>query len=127
MLNTHAEATFQIPDVTKVLAVPDLLKLYMQPAVVAMAERIETDLLAPVCVVHVEYAGGHGRDGDHGGDGGFGGDGAVRGEGAGERGEVSGGGSERRIRRCGRFRGSANSTRRARRACGRWWTARWER
>ena len=25
VLNTHAEATFQIPDVTKVLAVPDLL------------------------------------------------------------------------------------------------------
>lgn len=46
VLNTHAEATFQIPDVTKVLAVPDLLKVYMQPAVVAIAERIETDLLA---------------------------------------------------------------------------------
>src|SRR5437016_1372431 len=46
VLNTHAEATFQIPDVTKVLAVPDLLKLYMQPAVVALAERIEADLLA---------------------------------------------------------------------------------
>ena len=45
VLNTHAEATFQIPDVTKVLAVPDLLKLYMQPAVVAIAESIETDLL----------------------------------------------------------------------------------
>src|SRR6476660_4083086 len=45
ILNTHAEATFQIPDVTKILAVPDLLKLYMQPAVVALAERIETDLL----------------------------------------------------------------------------------
>src|ERR1700735_2919590 len=45
VLNTHAEATFQIPDVTKVLAVPDLLKLYMQPAVVAIAERIESDLL----------------------------------------------------------------------------------
>jgi P22 coat protein - gene protein 5 len=45
VLNTHAEASFQIPDVTKVLAVPDLLKLYMQPAVVAIAERIETDLL----------------------------------------------------------------------------------
>src|ERR1700732_5464436 len=45
VLNTHAAATFQIPDVTKVLAVPDLLKLYMQPAVVALAERIETDLL----------------------------------------------------------------------------------
>jgi len=46
VLNTHAEATFQIPDVTKVLAVPDLLRLYMQPAVVAIAERIETDTLS---------------------------------------------------------------------------------
>ena len=45
ILNTHAEATFQIPDVTKVIAVPDLLRLYMQPAVVALAERIESDLL----------------------------------------------------------------------------------
>src|ERR1700723_1707156 len=45
VLTTHVEATFQIPDVTKVVAVPDLLKLYMQPAVVAIAEKIETDLL----------------------------------------------------------------------------------
>jgi hypothetical protein len=45
VLDTHAEATFQIPDVTKVLAVPDLLKLYMQPAVIALAEKIEGDLL----------------------------------------------------------------------------------
>jgi hypothetical protein len=45
VLNSHVEATFQIPDVTKVLAVPDLLKVYMQPAVVAIAERVETDLL----------------------------------------------------------------------------------
>src|SRR5438067_7926768 len=45
VLNTHAEATFQIPDVTKVLAVPDLLKVYMQPAVVAIAEKIESDLM----------------------------------------------------------------------------------
>ena len=45
VLNTHAEATFQIPDVTKVLAVPDLLRVYMQLAVVAIAERIESDLL----------------------------------------------------------------------------------
>jgi hypothetical protein len=45
VLNTHAEATFQIPDVTKVLAVPDLLRLYMQPAVTALAEKIESDLL----------------------------------------------------------------------------------
>jgi hypothetical protein len=46
VLNTHAEATFQIPDVTKVLAVPDLLRVYMQPAVVAIAEKIESDLMA---------------------------------------------------------------------------------
>ena len=45
-LNTHVEATFQIPDVTKVLAVPDLLQIYMRPAVVAIAERIESDLLS---------------------------------------------------------------------------------
>jgi hypothetical protein len=45
VLNTHAEATFQIPDVTKVLAVPDLLKIYMEPAVAAIAQKIETDLL----------------------------------------------------------------------------------
>src|ERR1700681_3040429 len=45
VLNTHAEATFQVPDITKILAVPDLLKLYMQPAVVAIAERIESDVL----------------------------------------------------------------------------------
>src|SRR6266567_514364 len=45
VLNTHAEATFQIPDVTKVLAVPDLLKIYMQPCVAAIAQRVETDLL----------------------------------------------------------------------------------
>jgi len=45
VLNTHCEATFQIPDVTKVLAVPDLLQVYMRPAVVALAERIECDLL----------------------------------------------------------------------------------
>jgi hypothetical protein len=45
VLNTHAESTFQIPDVTKVLAVPDLLKIYMQPAVAAIAQSIETSLL----------------------------------------------------------------------------------
>src|SRR5450432_497241 len=45
VLNTHAEATFQIPDVTRVLAVPDLLRIYMQPAVIALAEKIESDLL----------------------------------------------------------------------------------
>src|SRR5207249_10430729 len=46
VLNTHAEATFQIPDVTKVLAVPDLLAVYMDPAVKAIAAKIEADLLS---------------------------------------------------------------------------------
>lgn len=45
VLNTHAEATFQIPDVTKALAFPELLKAYMQPAVIAIAQRVEHDLL----------------------------------------------------------------------------------
>jgi len=45
VLNTHVEATFLIPDVTKTLAVPDLLMTYMQPAVVAIGEKIERDLL----------------------------------------------------------------------------------
>lgn len=46
VLNTHCESTFAIPDVTKVLAVPDLLKVYLQPAVIAIAEKVETDLLS---------------------------------------------------------------------------------
>jgi hypothetical protein len=46
VLNRHAEATFTIPDATKVLTVPNLLDVYMQPAVIAIAEQIETDLLA---------------------------------------------------------------------------------
>jgi hypothetical protein len=46
VLNTHAEATFTIPDVTKVLAVPDLLRLYMAPAMNALAESVETSLLS---------------------------------------------------------------------------------
>ncbi len=45
VLNTHVEASFVLPDATKVVAVPDLLKLYMNPAIIAVAERIETDLL----------------------------------------------------------------------------------
>src|SRR5499426_2974313 len=45
VLNIYAEATFQIPDVTKVLAVPDLFRIYMEPAVAAIAQKIETDLL----------------------------------------------------------------------------------
>ncbi|HYM09900.1 MAG TPA: P22 phage major capsid protein family protein [Bryobacterales bacterium] len=45
VLNTHVEATFMVPDVTKVLAVPDLLMTYMHPAVIAIAENIERSLL----------------------------------------------------------------------------------
>ena len=93
VLNTHAEATFQIPDVTKVLAVPDLLKVYMQPAVVAIAEKIESDLLEPVRRFHGESrrsARPARRSPKRLID--AGGDGAVPGEGAGERAEVPGGG-----------------------------------
>src|SRR5437764_14500843 len=36
VLSTHVEATFQIPDITKVLAVPDLLNVYTHPPVVAI-------------------------------------------------------------------------------------------
>ena len=46
VLDTHAEASFQIPDVTKAIAQPDLLNLYLEPAVVAIATKIETDLLS---------------------------------------------------------------------------------
>lgn len=46
VLNSHAEATFQIPDVTKVLAVPELLQLYMHAAMAELGEKIESDLLA---------------------------------------------------------------------------------
>jgi hypothetical protein len=44
-LNTHVEASFQIPDVTKVLAYPDLMDVYMKPAVNAVATKVESDLL----------------------------------------------------------------------------------
>jgi len=45
VLNKHLEATFQIPDVTKVLAFPNLLQQYMRPAIIAIATQIETDLI----------------------------------------------------------------------------------
>src|SRR3984893_14978704 len=41
VLNTQGEASFQIPDVTRALAFPELMKAYMQPAVIAIASRIE--------------------------------------------------------------------------------------
>lgn len=44
VLNTHAEATFQIPDVVQALGHPQLLSMLMQPSMNALAERIEQDL-----------------------------------------------------------------------------------
>lgn len=45
VINTHAESSFQIPDVTRVLAHPELLNMYMMPAVISIAERIEQDIM----------------------------------------------------------------------------------
>lgn len=45
VLDTHAEATFTITDIAKVLANPDLLKMYMDPAIIALSEKVEGDLL----------------------------------------------------------------------------------
>lgn len=39
------EATFNIPDITKVLAVPQLMLLYMEPSITALVEKMETDIL----------------------------------------------------------------------------------
>ena len=91
VLNTHAEATFQIPDVTKVLAVPDLLKVYMQPAVVGDRGEDRERSSEPVCGFHGERAARHGGNADDRSDDGSGGNRAVPGEGAVERAEVSGG------------------------------------
>ncbi len=51
VLNSHKEATFTIPDVTLVLAGADsgnfdLLNKYMKPAMIAIGESVETDLLS---------------------------------------------------------------------------------
>jgi hypothetical protein len=45
VLNTHAEASFQIGDIVKVLASQDLSKMFVSSAVAAIAERIETDIM----------------------------------------------------------------------------------
>ncbi|MBI3665533.1 MAG: hypothetical protein HY236_04790 [Acidobacteria bacterium] len=56
VLNTHVEATFLIPDVTKSLAVPDLLLTYMQPAVVAIGEKIERTPGTPLTEAVIDAA-----------------------------------------------------------------------
>lgn len=45
-LSRHFESSFAIPDVTQVFTRPDLVRTFMQSAVIAIAEQIETDLLS---------------------------------------------------------------------------------
>jgi hypothetical protein len=45
VLNTHAEASFQLGDIAKILVQPDLLSILLGSATQAIAERIETDLM----------------------------------------------------------------------------------
>lgn len=44
-LSRHYESSFAIPDVTQVFTRPDLVRTYMESAVIAVAEQIETDIL----------------------------------------------------------------------------------
>ena len=46
VLNTHVEASFEVSDVLQALSTPDIILTYMQPAINAIATKIETDLLA---------------------------------------------------------------------------------
>lgn len=45
VLSRHFESSFAIPDVTQIFTRPDLTKTYMQSAVIAVAEQIESDIL----------------------------------------------------------------------------------
>ncbi|GAC1700071.1 MAG: hypothetical protein NVS9B4_00770 [Candidatus Acidiferrum sp.] len=45
-LSRHYEASFAIPDVTQVFVRPDLVSTFMQSAVIAVAEQIESDILS---------------------------------------------------------------------------------
>jgi hypothetical protein len=45
VLNSHIQSTFLLPDVTQALAFPNLLQMYMGPAIIAVAEQVESDLL----------------------------------------------------------------------------------
>lgn len=46
VLNTHAEASFLIGDIAETLSNPQLAGMYMRSAILAIAERIETDLMS---------------------------------------------------------------------------------
>ncbi len=45
VLNKHVESSFSLNDVVRVLATPNLLRAYMEPAMIAIAEQVESDLL----------------------------------------------------------------------------------
>src|SRR5947209_3676338 len=44
-LTTHAEVTFKIPDVAKLMTAVDPVALYLQPSINALGEKIEGDLM----------------------------------------------------------------------------------
>lgn len=44
-LTSHIEATFTIPDVTKALTVVGLAETFMQPAMMALGEQVENDII----------------------------------------------------------------------------------
>ena len=46
VLDSHVVTSFQLPDVTRALAQPDLIRAYMMPSVIAIATKVETDLLS---------------------------------------------------------------------------------
>ncbi len=60
VLNTHVEATFQIPDITKVLAVPDLLEAVHATGRGGDCGTNRVGHLEPVLAVQLERGGGHG-------------------------------------------------------------------
>ena len=45
VLDSHIEATFAVTDIHKALTIPGILRTYMEPAAIAIAEAIESQLL----------------------------------------------------------------------------------
>lgn len=46
VLNSHVESSFALTDIVRALASVDMMRLVMEPAVIAIAERMESDLLS---------------------------------------------------------------------------------
>jgi hypothetical protein len=45
VLTNHPEASFELSDAVRILSVPNMVDLYLEPAVIAIAESIETSIL----------------------------------------------------------------------------------